>query len=187
MGVAFSPVGCSASFRSVPLDSLLCICIRGRILPDGALAVLTHLPWDGLHLGGYFIGVWAVSSPCHYCGPQASRVRASAGLCAAGVSPGSTGIGVEGNRQAGSEGLGGPKGSTRVSLSLWPIPFLRTNYVYLLNEQNFLLRSREKRAGESRRKERGSRLQERTLKRETPFPIHLNTSQTALALQPPYK
>lgn len=27
-------------------------------------------------------------------------------------------------------------------------------------------------------------MQERTLKRKTPFPIHLNTSQTALALQP---
>lgn len=27
-------------------------------------------------------------------------------------------------------------------------------------------------------------MQERTLKRKTPFPTHLNTSQTALALQP---
>lgn len=28
-------------------------------------------------------------------------------------------------------------------------------------------------------------MQKRTLKRKTPFPIHLNPSQTALALQPP--
>lgn len=48
--VTFSLVGCSASFRSVSLDILLCICIRGRILPDGALAVLIDLPvrWSAL-------------------------------------------------------------------------------------------------------------------------------------------
>lgn len=48
--VTFSPVGCNASFRSVSLDILLCICIRGRILPDGVLAVLIDLPvrWSAL-------------------------------------------------------------------------------------------------------------------------------------------
>lgn len=45
--------------------------------------------------------------------------------------------------------------STRVSLSLWPITFLETNYIYLLNQQNFLLRPRKKRrAGRGGGKER---------------------------------
>lgn len=48
--VTLSPVGCSASFRSVSLDILPCICIRGRILPDGVLAVLIDVPvrWSAL-------------------------------------------------------------------------------------------------------------------------------------------
>lgn len=50
-----SPVGCSASFRSVSLDILLCIRVRDRILPDGLLAVLPDLGCDGLLLGGHFI------------------------------------------------------------------------------------------------------------------------------------
>lgn len=63
--------------------------------------------------------------------------------------------------QAGSEGLGLSRknrrdsgDSTKGSLSLWPITFLVTNYIYLLNQSNFLLRPREKRRmGKSKGKE----------------------------------
>lgn len=91
----------------------------------------------------------------YYCRLQALYMQASVGLCAPGVSLGDSGISVGrvggGKSRLEVRGWGFPEkirellGTQLRSLSLWPITFLGTNYIYPLNQQYFLLRSREKR------------------------------------------